>query len=205
MALDHLPLTINRKIKFYKLLGTGKGETFTPNDADPRRWGLLLTCKSEDFDAINNSGVINGWRKFASSEYSAILQPLTSKGSWSGKYPFQINSDDDSSEISKWDGPIAAITRARIRARLNPKFWRAVPPVTASLKNSVGLLGAIGIGEAPIGLQGTYSRWSSASALRDFAYKGSAHQGAIAQTHELNWYSEELFARFAIVQERGDF
>ncbi len=205
MGLDHLPLTVNRKIKFYKLLGTGKGETFTPNDADPRRWGLLLTCRQEDFETINNSGVINGWRKFAKSEYCAVLQPLTSKGSWSGKSPFENPDQNSASQISNWAGPIAAITRARIRTRLNPKFWRAVPPVTSSLKNSIGLLGAIGIGEAPIGLQGTFSRWASASALRDFAYKGSAHQKAIAQTEELNWYSEELFARFAIIQERGDF
>ena len=78
------------------------------------------------------------------------------------------------------------------------RFWRSVPPVTISLKSAPGLVAAIGIGEAPIGLQGTFSLWESAAAIRDFAYKGAAHQKAIADTSAYKWYSEELFARFAV-------
>ena len=63
---------------------------------------------------------------------------------------------------------------------------------------------AIGIGEAPIGLQGTFSLWESAAALRDFAYKGAAHQKAIALTESVGWYSEELFARFEVLELRGE-
>ncbi len=198
MGFDHLSLIFNRKIEFYKLLGTGKGETFTPRDADPRRWGLIVTLKKEHFESFNNSGTVNSWRKFAKSEYRAILQPISSKGSWSAKNPFAKENAS-----LNWDGPIAAITRARIKWRLNNKFWRAVPPVTLSLKSTPGLLSAIGIGEAPIGLQGTFSRWQSASAIKDFAYRGAAHQKAITQTSELDWYAEELFARFAIIEEHG--
>jgi len=83
-------------------------------------------------------------------------------------------------------------------------FWRSVPPVTASLKGSPGLIHALGIGEAPIGLQGTFSIWENAAALRNFAYGGQAHQKAIAATAEHQWYSEELFARFAVIHERGE-
>jgi hypothetical protein len=75
--------------------------------------------------------------------------------------------------------------------------------VTISLKAAPGLIAAIGIGEAPIGLQGTFSLWESASAIREFAYKGAAHQKAIADTSTYNWYSEELFARFAVLDQRG--
>jgi hypothetical protein len=45
--------------------------------------------------------------------------------------------------------------------------------------------------------------WESAAAIRDFAYKGVAHQKAIADTSAYNWYSEELFARFAVREVRG--
>jgi hypothetical protein len=71
------------------------------------------------------------------------------------------------------------------------------------LKAAPGLVAAIGIGEAPIGLQGTFSLWESGAAIRDFAYKGAAHQKAIADTSAYNWYSEELFARFAVRELRG--
>jgi hypothetical protein len=71
------------------------------------------------------------------------------------------------------------------------------------LHQSPGLLNAIGIGEAPIGLQGTFSIWQDAASLRDFAYKGQAHSEAIRATSANQWYSEELFARFAVIEERG--
>ena len=183
-------------VSFVKLLGTGKGESFTPKDADPYRWGALVTIQKDNLDNLDKSKVIIGWQKIAKKEYRAILKPISVHGLWSGKQPFEVEKFD-------WNGKIAAITRARIVWRKNLIFWRAVPPVTISLHQSPGLINAIGIGEAPIGLQGTFSLWESAAQLRDFAYKGQAHTQAIKATEENKWYSEELFSRFAVVQERG--
>ena len=199
MAIDRLALGKDRSVNFFKSLGTGKGETFTPKDADVSRWGLLVTLNQGELESFHNSKVINSWRKIAISEYRAVLKPISSHGKWAGIEPFSQDQE------KSWHGPVAAITRARIKFRLNSKFWSAVPPVTSSLKNSPGLQSAIGIGEAPIGLQGTFSRWESASALRDFAYSGSEHKKAIEMTKTLGWYSEELFARFAIIDEQGEF
>ena len=39
MALNRFALQRNDAISFWKLLGTGKGESFTPRDADAHRWG----------------------------------------------------------------------------------------------------------------------------------------------------------------------
>ena len=91
MALDRISLRGNNKIKFYKSLGTGKGETFTPSDANALRWGLLVTLDSKDFEAFNNSVLINSWRKFSVSEYRANLQPISSHGMWAGNQPFEEN------------------------------------------------------------------------------------------------------------------
>jgi len=184
-------------VSFVKLLGTGKGESFTPKDANPYRWGALVTIKETHLDNLDNSKAIRGWNKIAKQEYRAILKPVSVHGLWSGKQPFEVEKLD-------WNGKIAAITRARIVWRKNVVFWRAVPPVTISLHQSPGLINAIGIGEAPIGLQGTFSLWESAAHLREFAYKGQAHTQAIKATEENKWYSEELFSRFAVIQERGN-
>jgi hypothetical protein len=83
------------------------------------------------------------------------------------------------------------------------QFWRAVPPVIESLRNCDGVESAIGIGEAPIGMQGTFSIWRDGEAVRAFAYKGAAHSEVIRKTQSENWYSEELFARFALLEVRG--
>ena len=196
MAIHKFALKRLPGVSFVKLLGTGKGESFTPKDADPYRWGALVTIQKDNLDNLDKSKVIRGWQKIAKKEYRVILKPISVHGLWSGKQPFEVEKFD-------WNGKIAAITRARIVWRKNLIFWRAVPPVTISLHQSPGLINAIGIGEAPIGLQGTFSLWESAAQLRDFAYKGQAHTQAIKATEENKWYSEELFSRFAVVQERG--
>lgn len=194
MGFDRFFLKSDKNVSFYKSLGTGKGETFTPSDANSLRWGLVSVV--EDVEKFDESVVVKRWRKRSTSEFRAVLEPISSQGKWAGKEPFV-------GVVKDWDGQVAAITRARIKWSQNFRFWRSVPPVTISLKSAPGLVAAIGIGEAPIGLQGTFSLWESAAAIREFAYKGAAHQKAIADTSAYKWYSEELFARFAVRDVRG--
>jgi hypothetical protein len=194
MAIDRFALSRSANVGFYKSLGTGKGETFTPADANTLRWGLI--AQVNDMEAFDQSLVVKRWRKNSVDEFRAVLEPISSHGQWAGKEPFVASVKD-------WTGPVAAITRARIKWHQNFRFWSSVPPVTISLKSAPGLMAAIGIGEAPIGLQGTFSLWESSDAIKNFAYKGAAHQKAIADTATYNWYSEELFARFAVKDMRG--
>ncbi|CAB4533095.1 MAG: spheroidene monooxygenase [Actinobacteria bacterium] len=194
MGFDRFFLMADKNVSFHKSLGTGKGETFTPSDANALQWGLIASV--EDIEKFDKSSVVKRWRRISRSEFRAVLEPISSHGQWAGKEPFVATAKD-------WDGQVAAITRARIKWSQNFRFWKSVPPVTVSLKSAPGLVAAIGIGEAPIGLQGTFSLWESAAAIREFAYKGAAHQKAIADTSAYNWYSEELFARFALREVRG--
>ena len=196
MALDRGSLRRIKGVQFAKMLGTGKGETFTPRDADANQWGALIVIDSENLEALDNSKLIKRWRVHALSEVRYLLDPISSHGLWAKTNPFAYSS-------AQTDGEVVAITRARIKWFQNFKFWRAVPPVTESLHSSYGLISTIGIGEAPIGLQGTFSHWKTGADLRNFAYKGAAHQEAIAATERHQWYAEELFSRFAVRDIRG--
>ena len=199
MAIDRIRTRKFTGISFSKLLGTGTGRTFTPRDADVNRWGMVVVIEKNRLADFDSSPIIARWRKRSTSEFRAVLSPLSSHGLWAKENPF-----DFISSLSDPSAQIAAITRARIKWHKNFRFWGAVPPVVTDLHNSPGLITAIGIGEAPIGLQGTFSLWKSAAALRDFAYKGQAHQVAIKQTESIGWYSEELFARFEVLELRGE-
>ena len=197
MALDRRIMR-RADLDFWKLLGTGTGETFTVRDADPFRWGALMVGQS--FPSLDH------WVHRAVAMKVFHLAPISVHGSWSKKTPFDgVPLPNSMAEVKSWDGPVAAITRARIKWHDNLKFWRAVPPVNESLHASPGLIKAIGIGEAPIGLQGTFSLWESSTAIRDFAYRSPAHKRAIEATKEIGWYSEEMFARFAVLEESGDW
>ena len=196
MALDRSALRRFAGVRFAKMLGTGKGETFTPRDADANRWGCVVVLDEGQLGALDDSKLIKRWRAKSIEEVRFLLDPISSHGLWATKNPFAYSS-------TPTDGQVVAITRARIKWLQNFRFWRAVPPVTQSLHASVGLIRTIGIGEAPIGLQGTFSHWNSGADLRNFAYKGAAHQSAIAATERHGWYAEELFARFAVRDIRG--
>jgi hypothetical protein len=198
MAIDRYRTRMFTGISFAKLLGCGTGETFTPSDADLYRWGTLVVIDESRLDAFDNSSIIRAWRKRSTDEFRVVMSPISTHGLWSGEDPFS-----PAQAPTNRDAQIVAITRARLKFKDAFTFWRSVPPVVAELHSSPGLIAAIGIGEAPIGLQGTFSLWESGAALRDFAYKGAAHQKVIADTHRINWYAEELFARFEVLEIRG--
>lgn len=241
MARDRGPLRRTPGLRFAKLLGTGDGRTFTPRDADRNHWGLIAAWASADDAVAFESGpVVRAWSRIANERLRVDLQPLASRGSWSGQQPFgdpgappssqppsskhasdaaplddlrstappsgDLPSDDlPSGAATSYDGPVAAITRARIAPRHWRRFWRAVPAVSADLRRVDGLRLAVGIGEAPVGLQGTFSLWESPAALNAFAYHRAAHTEVIRRTHEVGWYAEELFARFAVLDVAGTF
>jgi hypothetical protein len=197
MAIDRTLLRRTYGVTFAKMLGCGRGETFTTSDADPTRWGCLVVLPIEEVAKLDQSVTVRRWRAKSTSEFRVLLEPISVSGKWSKQSPFIVTTNEFSNP------QIVAITRARIKAWQTARFFKSVPPVTASLHQSPGLISAIGIGEAPIGLQGTFSLWESAKAIRDFAYKGAAHQKAIEQTSQYDWYAEELFARFAVLEKRG--
>jgi heme-degrading monooxygenase HmoA len=199
MAIDRLQSRKFTGISFSKLLGTGTGQTFTPSDANLTRWSMVLVIDKSQVEAFDRSPIISRWRTRSTHEFRAVLKPLSSHGLWAKQNPFDFISEQNDP-----NSKIAAITRARIKWNKNLIFWKSTPPVVLDLHQSPGLITAIGIGEAPIGLQGTFSLWESAAALRDFAYKGDAHKVAIKQTQQIGWYSEELFSRFEVLELRGE-
>lgn len=197
-AIRRLP-----QVRFAKLLGTGSGETFTMRDADPDHWAILTVV---DSDLARHSVVtarpFQRWTSISEEAAHIRMRPIASHGSWSGQHPFDGESDAKPVKPDP-DQPVASITRARLKPRMLTTFWRAVPPVVSDLVDDPAVTFTLGIGEAPVGLQGTFSIWRSGRAMSEFAYRRPAHRQAIEQTRSLDWYAEELFARFAVESVEG--
>lgn len=199
MATGRRQLAGTPGLRFRKLLGTGSGRTFTPRDADARRWALLTVwADAAAADAFERGHcLLSSWDRVATDRLVVRMRPLAARGEWSGEQPF---GDPRPRQVS---GPVASITRARIVPAKALAFWRAVPPVSADLHRVHGLQLALGIGEAPVGLQGTFSMWESAQALNDFAHRRPVHLEAVRRTSLEAWYAEELFARFEVLDVAG--
>lgn len=185
-------------LKFWKLLGTGSGRTFTMRDANPKQWAVLTVWTSQsDYQSFTKSKMFQAWQTIAITSAHIELEPLSTKGTWANQTPF-VPAD-----VTRWTGPTAALTRARIKPRWWLSFWRSVPPVSIDLHNTPGLIATLGIGEAPVGLQGTFSIWQNTDAITQFASRQAPHQAVVARTHQTGWYAEELFARFKVVTMSG--
>ena len=187
-------------LDFFKLMGTGSGKTFTVRDADLHHW-CTLTVWGNEQDAQNylSSKPARQWAKIAYQQAHFELIPLASKGSWAGESPFGNPIPE------KWTGLTAALTRAAIKPKWWLEFWRSVPPVSADLNATPGLITSLGIGEAPVGLQGTFSLWQNNDSITQFSSRQKPHAAVIARTHETGWYSEELFARFKVTKVSGTY
>jgi hypothetical protein len=178
------------RARFAKFLGTGKGVTFGLGEADLTRYAAL-TVSDEPVE-------LPRWDRLAVRKVRLDLEPLSSRGTWSGREPF------GRPVARRSDGMVLALTRARLRPGRAATFWRAVPPVARELAAAPGLLARLGVGEAPIGWQGTVSLWRDAADLTAFAYRQPEHRAVIARTPADRWYAEELFARFAVRDIGGD-
>lgn len=187
-----------RRLPFGKLLGTASGATFGLRDTDLHRWVLVASWPdAASAGAFGSSALAARWDSLAEERLHLVLTPLTSRGRWSGREPFTPTPDPPDG------GPVVVLTRARIRPSRVVRFWRAIPAPAGALRARQDVVFALGIGEAPVGWQGTISAWSSAHALADYAYRDPAHREVIARTRAENWYAEELFARFAVLASEG--
>lgn len=179
-------------------MGCGKNGTFDKNP-DWQQWALLAVWPSEaDFnDFISHSSVARWWKTFGIEQYTILCEPLESHGKWSGKEPFL------SPGILDYSGPVAVLTRAQIRFPRLKNFWANVPAVAAMMKDAPGLAFSVGVGEAPLYLQATFSVWRSLDDVKNFAYRQWQHADVIKKTRREDWYAEELFARFKPVRTIG--
>ncbi|MFE0748690.1 monooxygenase [Gordonia sp. NPDC058843] len=195
-------------LRFAKLLGTGTARTFTMESADLKHWAALTVWyDDESASAAQDSAVFRRWQDSSTEELRVTMRPLRSKGRWSRVDPFETTrpSADHRGPGAGWSGPVAALTRARLRPTTMASFWRAVPPVATELAGAQGNRLALGVGELPIGVQGTFSIWDSAQHLTDFAYRSPAHLSAVRRTAPSRWYAEELFARLAVTDVVGTY
>lgn len=209
MAISPL-LAAKNTSPFTKFLGTGHGQKFTASDADLNHWAVLTTWPSDvESESFTSSPAFCRWQDIAHEHRQVVMRPATSVGSWSGTEPFIPHPNalpaNPKNTTATPGRLVASITRARVKLTQWRHFQRSVPPVAQALHTSPGLLWAIGIGESPIGWQGTFSVWESHKALRDFAYGGHAHRDVITRTKTSQWYAEELFATFAVDTITGSY
>ena len=186
-------------LRFQKMMGCGRDFGLIP---DLSAYVFLGVWNDEKAARLFFES--DRWKQLCKStkEVGTIyMNPIRSHGEWDGQNPFAAAAVPQPTGL-----PIAVLTRATIRLAALPDFWRHIPQVRQRLKDHADeLLLAIGVGEKPIVQQCTISVWKDEKIIDQFAYRQSGHKEVVRRTRERRWYSEELFARFAVVASEGTF
>jgi len=200
MQFAHGPMQKVEGLEFYKLMGTGK-EAFNPMP-DWSVYAVLQIWKNEE--AANNFFALNDlfqrYEKKSNQHWVLFLRNRMARGEWNGKNPF-VRSKTLDQNIPL----VIALTRATIKTKLLSTFWKYVPKSQTNLFDNKGLLYTKGIGEVPFRQMATISLWKNEQSLNEFAYQTKGHVSAIGKTRKLDWYKEELFARFQPYKSFGNW
>lgn len=175
--------------EFVKFLGTGAGQGFSMRPDFTTYAHLTVWSNADEARAFLQSPITRDWQARAKAYAHLDLNPVKVHGKWNDQQPFPLMETYEK-------GPLAVMTRARIRTAKLLDFWRHVPEASRSLTENTEVLFAKGVGELPWIEQATFSLWPSKEAMIRYAYSDGTHRQIIKKTRERRWYSEELFAEF---------
>jgi spheroidene monooxygenase len=217
MALARIDLARDRAVGFWKLCGSGTdgsggGQGFTPRP-NWHVWAILATFADR---ATAEARIAAGapwrrWRAHAAEACTLYLEPLSARGRWAGRMPFEPAAAGDAAPACPFGGgsaaaphgPLAALTRASVRPSRAVRFWRRVPRIQCVVNADPAILFGVGLGEIPLVHQITFSVWPDAAAMAVFARGDGPHGRAIRAVRDEGWFSEELYARFRVTGTAG--
>ena len=190
-------------LHFAKALGSGHEGGFGLRPSASRQGAFLVFADEAAADAFLQQGTFVRRLRERSREMALLkLQAWSVRGSWAGHSPGCAAQRPDAAELAAM--PVAALTRASIRPARAAAFWRHAPPSQQALQQAAGCRLAVGLGEAPVLRQATFSLWDSVAAMDAYARSG-AHGQAIRASVQGQFFSESMFVRFRLLAAQGQW
>jgi spheroidene monooxygenase len=192
-----------------KVMGSGHGGGFSLRPSATHQ-GLICTFSHLDLALkFLDSPWVQAYRDRARECWTGVMSVQSARGHWD-KQAWQASTLEAlGAQLQAHDparaqpmGPFAVLTRASIVPTKAMAFWRYAPAAQADLGKSPGCLLAMGLGEAPLVRQCTFSVWQDTGAMLQYAHQG-AHQLASAAAYKHQFFSESLFVRMQVMQMAG--
>ncbi|MFM2034981.1 MAG: Spheroidene monooxygenase [Pseudomonadota bacterium] len=184
-----------------KVMGSGHGGGFSLRPSATHQ-GLICTFSHLDLALeFLESAAVQAYRSRARECWTGVMQVQSGRGHWD-KQAWQASAAEALGDIVEPQGPFAVLTRASIVPTKAMAFWRYAPAAQAELSHAPGCLLAMGLGEAPLVRQCTFSLWKDTESMLAYAQQG-AHQLASAAAYKHQFFSESLFVRMRVLHMSG--
>jgi spheroidene monooxygenase len=183
-------------LRLARVLGSGHNGGFGLRPGFDRGGLFALFDDADAATAFTvGSPLVAAYRAHADEMLIATLRATSSRGSWGG-VSMAVSAAGETGM------PLAVLTRASIRPHHALAFWRQAAPSQAALAAAPGCRLAVGLGEAPLLRQATFSLWDDAGAVEAYARRG-AHGQAAAAARRGDWFSESMFLRLRVESISG--
>jgi hypothetical protein len=188
-----------------KVMGSGHGGGFSLRPSATHQ-GLICNFSHLDLALrFLDSPAVQAYRSRAREWWTGVMSVQSARGhwdkqAWQATSPEALGQHTGSEEAQR--APFAVLTRASIVPTKAMAFWRYAPAAQADLSQAPGCLLAMGLGEAPLVRQCTFSLWKDTGSMLQYAQQG-AHQVASAAAYKHQFFSESLFVRMQVVQMAG--
>jgi len=177
-------------LRFGKLLGSGQAGGFGLKPSASIQGLFAVFDDAASAEAFcSPAGLLEQWRVRAREHLCLRLRTCSARGSWDGTR-LAVTTPAPA------EGPVVSLTRASIHPARAAGFWRMEPAAERSLAEAAGCLLAVGVGEAPLLRQATFTVWASVAAMNAYARQG-AHLAAIRAAADQAFFTESMFVRFA--------
>lgn len=192
---------------FCKVMGSGQGGGFSLRPSATHQGLITAFEDAPSAQAFLESEHLQSMRERSRQFWVGLMSIESARGAWDGQAwaptPEDVLPPQASTlTASQRQPPLAVLTRASIRPAQALPFWRHAPSSQASLQSAPGCLLAIGLGEAPLLRQCTFSLWRNTASMQAYAQSG-AHGRAAQAAWQKDYFSESLFMRMRLLSHEG--
>jgi len=191
---------------FTKVMGSGHEGGFVLRPSATHQGLICMFETAEQADQFIDGPLVQAYADRAKSLFVSALAVTSVRGSWDGHH-WGVTPEQSLGKYTDLDTASAgmvALTRASIRPAKAVAFWRYAPAAQDDLKKAPGCLLAMGLGEAPLVRQCTFSLWKDTPSMVTYAHSG-AHQEAIQAAYKSDFFSESMFVRMRVLRRVGDW
>lgn len=191
-------------LRFGKVMGSGEGGGFSMRPSATHLGLVALFDTLAQAQAFLAGPRAQAHRERARHWWTGLLAVTEARGSWDGCAWAPTADAAQEAPAQATEFPVAALTRAAIRPARLAHFWRHAPAAQQAVQDAAGCGLAMGLGEAPLLRQCTFSLWRGESDLVAYA-RGAAHGQAAQAAWRQDYFSESMFVRMRLLASDGQW